>query len=71
MWCGWAGLRRCRAPVSSTTAAPLHYWVHGCEPAGVHTYSSRLQYLRLLLAVTGQSPSEHLLAAHLRLVNAA
>ena len=45
---------------------PLHYSVHQCTEEEVRAFSERLYYLRLLLAATGEVPSEQLLAAHVR-----
>jgi len=45
---------------------PLHYTVHECTEEEVRAFSERLYYLRLLLASTGEVPSEQLLAAHVR-----
>lgn len=45
---------------------PLHYSVHQCMEEEVRAFSERLYYLRLLLAATGEVPSEQFLAAHVR-----
>jgi hypothetical protein len=45
---------------------PLHYSVHQCTEEEVRAFSERLYYLRLLLAASGEVPSEQLLAAHVR-----
>jgi hypothetical protein len=44
----------------------LHYSVHECTEDEVRAFSERLYYLRLLLATSGEVPSEQLLAAHVR-----
>jgi hypothetical protein len=45
---------------------PLHYSVHQCTEEEVRAFSEGLYYLRLLLAASGEVPSEQLLAAHVR-----
>jgi hypothetical protein len=45
---------------------PLHYSVQQCTEEEVRAFSERLYYLRLLLAASGEVPSEQLLAAHVR-----
>lgn len=47
---------------------PLHFSVMACDSATVQQFTDELAYLRLLLNVQGELPSEQLIAAHLRRV---
>ncbi len=66
---GWQDGLRVR-PTLPPSPPPLHHAVHKAEAQEVHRLTESLTYFRLLLSARCETPSEHVLAAHIRRMSA-
>ncbi len=62
---GWQDGERVRQSLPPSPP-PLHYAVHKATAQEVHRLTAQLSYFRLLLTTKCETPSEQLLAAHIR-----